>query len=51
MRKAKRIPLKLPEGTRQEHDLLLLEIIAEIIVKISAPESGIRKTLNHRELK
>ena len=51
MRKAKRILLKLPEGIREEHDLLLLEIIAEIIVKISAPESGIRKTLNRKELK
>ncbi|MBB5438344.1 hypothetical protein HDC92_002020 [Pedobacter sp. AK017] len=51
MRKAKRITLKLPEDTRQEHDLLLLEIIAEIIVQISVPESGIRKTFNHNELK
>jgi hypothetical protein len=51
MRKAKRIPLKLPGGTTQEHDLNFLEIIAELIVKISIPEFGIRKTFNHKKLK
>jgi len=51
MRKAKRIPLKLPKGTSQEHDLPLLELIAELIAKISIPESGLTKTFNHKERK
>jgi len=43
MRKAKRTSPKLPEAIKQEHELYLLEIMAELLAQISVSKYDMEK--------